>query len=243
MLETSNTYNDKNKVIFSIIIPFFNEEENIKFVMNELIEALSSENFLYEIIAVNNGSTDKSAEILQVYSKVNFIKIVTVEENKGFAWGIRQGVNIANGKWICFFGGDGQTYAGDVVEMLRFTFCNKKIRFLTGYRISRHDGIVRYIISKIFNNMFRFLFKVKIQDINGTPKIIDNVFINKIDIRSMGWFIDAELILNAKYYNMSIVEYPVKFRKRNNGKTHIRLESIYEFIKEIYFYYFIEGFR
>lgn len=239
MFQNLLTNKQSEKIVFSIIIPFFNEEKNVSFVIEGLIQSLKYKNFSYEIITVNNGSFDSTASVLEEYSSYyDFIKIVNVDKNRGFGWGIRQGIQAAKGEWICFFGGDGQTHPIDVVRMLKISQTQKDICIFTGFRILRNDGIFRNIISKVFNSMFRFLFKIQLRDINGTPKVIRGDFIRRTKLSTEGWFIDAEITLRAKARNLKILEYPVIFRKRNSGKTHINIFAILEFIQKMLFYYF-----
>lgn len=226
------------KIMFSLVIPFFNEEKNVGFVLEELLEELSGKDFTYEIIAVNNGSTDRTSSVLRKYSNHNFIKVVILKENRGFGWGIRQGMKVASGEWIGFLGGDGQTDPKDLIKMMNISQSHRDICMYTGYRIMRNDGKLRAIISKIFNCLFLILFQVRLKDVNGTPKLIHGKIIRSLPLETKGWFLDAELILRLKAKKMSIVECPVIFRKRNSGKTHINLYTILEFIRKMLFYFF-----
>lgn len=226
------------KIKFSLVIPLFNEENNVGFVLKELLEELSRTDFTYEIIPVNNGSTDKTASILEQYSDYDVIKVVNVKENLGFGWGIRQGIQAASGEWVCFFGGDGQTDPKDLIKMMNVSQTHKNISMYTGFRIKREDGVFRAIISKTFNRLFCAMFGVRLRDINGTPKIIYGNFIRNIPLETKGWFLDAELILRARATNMRIVECPVVFRTRNSGQTHINFSAILEFIRKMLFYFF-----
>lgn len=225
-------------ISFSIVIPFFNEEKNVVPVMDELVKTLDRQSFTYEIIPVNNGSTDRTGNALDRYSSLEQVRIVTVEKNEGFGWGIRQGIQAAQGEWICFFGGDGQTHPMDVVRILEAALEEKHASILTGCRILRKDGILRLVLSKVFNVCFNLLFDMRIKDVNGTPKVIRRDFISQIKIETKGWFIDAELLIWAKVLRKKVLQYPVIFRQRKAGRTHINMAAVIEFIWRMIFFYF-----
>lgn len=237
MLYSLQQGQESNREMISIVIPFYNEENNVGFVLEELLHSMHESGFLFEIIPVNNGSSDGTAKILEKYESNDSVRPVSVADNQGLAFGAYQGFLKARGEWICFFCGDGQTNPRDVVRMYQAVMWNRNINFITGYRVKREDGFVRNIISKVFNRSFSWLFKTRVRDINGTPKMIKSDFIKRIRLRSKGWFLDAELLLHAKANEINIYECPVIYRQRRSGKSHVNILAILEFIGEMAYYY------
>jgi glycosyltransferase involved in cell wall biosynthesis len=224
----------------SIVIPFFNEAANVRFVLDGVIQVFENTGIGYEIIAVNNGSIDRTSEIIREYDETrDFLYPVDVKTNRGLGWGLRKGFEQARGMYICYFGGDGQTSPQDVYKMYRYFLFQMETDMVVGRRIQRDDGFLRRFISRVFNSCFRTLFKTKLHDINGTPKIFKAERLRRYDWRSEGWFIDAELILCSLKRDLRIHEYPVRFHRRRGGKTHIDVRAIFEFIHRMIYFFFL----
>jgi glycosyltransferase involved in cell wall biosynthesis len=222
----------------SIIIPFYNEEDNVRFVLDGIHRVFKDSEIGYEIIPVANGSVDRSPEIIaDCCNRYDSMSCVEIKSNKGLGWGLRKGFEAAQGTYICYFGGDGQTCPEDVFKMYRYLQQQKEKDLIVGKRVRRDDGPVRHFISKTFNSSFKILFNTKLNDINGTPKIFKVARMCNYQWRSDGWFIDAELILCAMKQKLKIHEYPVSFRKRQGGKTHINIAAILEFMRKMIYYF------
>lgn len=227
-------------VELSIVIPFYNEEANVRFVLDGILQVFENSGIGFEIIPVDNGSEDRTLEIIRTYGRDrgNFCP-VEVKVNRGLGWGLRKGFEQARGTYICYFGGDGQTSPLDVINMYRFLSLQVENDMVTGRRIHREDGFLRHFISRIFNSCFRVLYKTKLRDINGTPKIFKAERLHGYHWRSDGWFIDAELILFFLKWNLKIHEYPVWFGKRNGGRTHINIRALLEFMHRMIYFFFM----
>lgn len=222
------------KVRLSLVLPFYNEEENIDRVILDLEQAFREERLeSYEIVAVNNGSRDRSAELLTAHETRNpRVKVVTVPVNQGLGYGILQGFKQSQGDYVGFNCGDGQIGAGDVVKVWRkltaddLDLCKVK-------RIVRHDGFSRLVISFFFNWICRLLFGVRSTDINGIPKIMRQEALQRLEIFSLDWFIDAEIMIKVTQQKFKIGEVEVEFLKREGGSSHIGLQAIMEFLKNL----------
>src|SRR3989344_8059999 len=91
----------------SIVVPFYNEEETVELLTNTLINEFNKNNIDYELILVNNGSDDKTSEIVNKLSeKYKNVKAVHVKVNQGYGWGILNGLKIANGGYVGYMDGD-----------------------------------------------------------------------------------------------------------------------------------------
>jgi glycosyltransferase involved in cell wall biosynthesis len=227
----------------SIVIPFYNEAANVQFVLEGLIKVFKDTGIRLEIIPVNNGSEDETAEIIRDCSRnrdnICTIYPIDIKKNRGLGWGLRQGFARAKGTYIGYLGGDGQTSPLDVLNMYRILSLHTEKDMITGRRIHREDGFKRLLISRVFNFCFRALYRTHLQDINGTPKIFKAEHIQNFDWKSDGWFIDAELILRFLKKKLEIIECPVWFSKRNGGHSHIDAGAIFEFIRNMTYFFFM----
>ena len=224
---------NKNIPELSIAIPFYNEEDNAERVINDIVKEFNSNNFDYEIVAVNNGSTDNTENILKKLNKSNSrIKIVKVEKNIGYGYGIIQGLNDCNGKFIGYYWGDGQ------VPPIYITKIFKKIKeenYDLGKitRVYREYSLTRKIVSRFFNVLFPLMFGIHSKDVNGCPKIIKRDEIKSLNLESKDWFLDSEIMIKAKRKKYKIVEIPAEYKKRIGGKSKVKSYVIFEFLKNM----------
>lgn len=226
----------------SLVIPFYNEQENIKGVVNGLVNSFEQASIDYELILVNNGSMDTSPQILEdlAKEKQNRIRVVHVRVNQGYGWGIINGVKNASGEFVGFMSGDGQT---DTQSVLTVFNCvrNENYDLVKVNRVVRHDGIIRKFLSILYNCLSWVLFNVKTRDVNGSPKIWKGELLNVINPISRDWFIDAEIMIKAKYLNLKVGEVPIEFLRREKGRSHVEFTTILEFVRNMFDYKFGRG--
>lgn len=100
----------------SIVIPCYNEEKNIKLILEEF-KKISFENYELELVFVNNGSKDNSKNVLEEMKQYyDFLKVVEVVENKGYGYGILEGLKQANGEYLGWMHADMQTSPNEFVN-------------------------------------------------------------------------------------------------------------------------------
>lgn len=153
---------------FSIIIPAYNEEKSIGPTVENLKNFLVANNLEAEIIAVNDGSTDKTGEILSSFSGV---KIITQASNRGYGASLKDGARNAVNDWIIFFDADGQhkpEYILDAINELK----NKKCDMVIGKRVDHRNTIKRGLGKKILTIIAQYLVEQKIPDINSGFRIM-----------------------------------------------------------------------
>lgn len=229
----------KNKIIFSIVIPLYNEELAVKKVLCGVVKELEKIKTTYEIIAVDNGSTDNTNNILmKLTKKFPVIKILSIRVNEGYGNGISQGLKIAKGSIIGYMDGDGQVLNNNLIECLKTIKNEPIIDFIKVIRVERNDGGQRTIISGYYNYFIKKIFNIKQLDINAKPKFFRRSVYNKIKpIDSKDWFIDTEIVLKINRLKILCSVIPVVFSKREKGKSKVKIFlTIVEFIKNILIY-------
>ncbi|MEK7165951.1 MAG: glycosyltransferase [Patescibacteria group bacterium] len=130
------------KIQLSIVVPFINEQLNLTRLHQELIDVLSKLSFSSEIIYVDDGSTDRSIEVLEtgvkkVISSHVKVRLIMLKRNFGQTAAIMAGIHIAEGKWISFLDGDLQNDPHDLPKML--AYLNSGYDAVYGWRRSRKD--------------------------------------------------------------------------------------------------------
>ena len=151
-----------NKKNFSIVIPVYNEEANIINLYNEILRSISDE-YLYEICIINDGSTDNSFKLLKNLKKHN-IKIINNNKNFGQSYSIFVGVKYAKYNTIVTLDGDGQNPPSEIIKLLKVFSLNKEEVLVGGIRNKRNDSIQKVYASKIANSFRSFILKDNCKD-------------------------------------------------------------------------------
>ena len=120
-------------------------------------------------------------------------------------------------------------------------FYTENLDFVKTYRYVREDGVFRKYQSKSYNLVFKLLFPYyHTKDVNSKPKIFKKSVLNKINLKSNGWFIDTEIFIKVNFYNFKFTEIPTEFKKLQTRKSLVSISSIFElfFLLLIYRFYF-----
>ena len=164
--------------MLSLIIPCFNEEDNLRKLLEKIKFLVESNNKDLEILIVENGSNDNSYKILKS-SKLylnNKINIIKIDKNIGYGDGIVQGIKASSGNFICWCHADLQTDPVDVIEIFKMY----KTKLLEENCIIKGKRINRSFLDSIFTSgmsLLTFLmFKIRLNDINAQQKIFKRNF-------------------------------------------------------------------
>ncbi|MEC7640693.1 MAG: glycosyltransferase family 2 protein [Nitrospinota bacterium] len=218
-------------VEFSIVIPFFNEEPNVEGVLKEIIRLLADHRIDYEIIAVNNGSTDGTGEIIETFSAANDrVKILSVPVNQGYGNGILEGLKKASGRHLGYSDGDGQNDGESIVGCYKELQISPELELAKGVPRKIEENFFRKFVSKVYNFLVSTLFGIEATGINCKPKIFTRQLYEKLNPESKDWFIDAEIMIKCTRMNVRYVEYPIKVLQRKEGASHVSPKTIVEFL-------------
>lgn len=224
------------KIRLSVIIPAFNESANLYTLLKELNNALSSLNSEFEMIVVDNASKDNTQDVLEKVKKEFPTLRVAFEGKKGFGNALLKGFGIARGDVLGYIHADNQMDTLAVLKMYQ-RIVDNDLAFCKATRLNRNDGIVRLIISKTYNLLFRQIFSIRMKDINGSPKLFTKDFFEEARIKSQDWFIDPEIVLRAHEMRVKMSEYEILTRPRMHGYSQVGFETVFEFLKNMYHYF------
>ena len=161
---------------FSIVIPAFNEDQNINNIYTEIISS-DLDDYQYEIIFVDDGSTDNSKILLNNLYKKNKIKYFSHKNNLGQSKAIKTGIENSKYENILTIDADGQNNPKDIKRLLNIYFSGN-YDLVGGIRIKRRDNVVKIISSKIANNIRLFILKDNCTDTGCSLKIFKkNIFL------------------------------------------------------------------
>jgi len=193
----------------SVIVPLFNEEENISILQSELRAALDGLD--YEIVFVDDGSVDCTVERIETAPNVRLIRF---EKNTGQSAAIYAGLQAARGATAVLIDGDLQNDPADIPRLL--AEIARGADLVCGYRIKRQDTVVKRLTSWIANAVRSRFTKDGVRDTGCTLKAIRRECVSAlVPFKGMHRFIPA-LIKGAGY---RLVEIPVSHRPRRFGQS------------------------
>lgn len=203
----------------SIVIPILNESENIINLVDEIELAMKKTSYSYELILVNDASTDNSKDVLnKIYNKYNFnIKIINNVKNIGQSFSIIKGIKSSNFQTIVTLDGDGQNNPNDIPKLIQEYNFDKDLLLVGGIRLNRKDNFLKKLSSKIANKIRMLILKDNCEDTGCSLKIFDkNTFLQFPEFNSIHRFIPALFT----GYNKKTKFIPVDHRKRIYGKSN-----------------------
>jgi len=162
-----------------------------------------------------------------------------VEVNQGYGNGVLQGLRIARGRFVGFACADGQVSAPDVLRVYEIASSVQSPQMAKVRRRFRMDGLRRKIVSTIYNLSTAILFRgLGSIDINGNPKVLPREYLERMNLQSKDWFLDAEVMIKAKRLGLPVYEMNVIAQMRRGGKSNVRGSTIREFIRNLLKYRF-----
>lgn len=222
----------------SIFIPAFNEEASIRKVIDALSEIFNNSNWEMELIVIDDGSTDRTAEIVEnAIIEYPFLRLVQNKTNKGYSEVIRIGFMESTAEFIVWIDADLQNDPKDIPVLLDY-LQRENVGIAKGWRKNREDSLFRKFVSMIYNRvLMRLFFGLNYNDVNGKPKALRREFVSKITISSKSWLIDAELVKKAENMGFIVVEVPVRHQLRKLGESKLSIRSIFRTQKDILEYF------
>ena len=213
----------------SVIIPVYNEEENIPILYKELTETLAPLNRSYELIFINDGSCDKTLDELKNLRQNNNLKIIDLKKNFGQTPAIMAGFDASIGDIIITMDGDLQNDPKDIPRFL--DKINEGFDLVTGWRKKRKDNFLfRTFPSVIANSIISKVLKTNIHDYGCTLKAYKKEITKNMKLYGeMHRFIPAI----ANWRGAGITEIETNHRSRKYGKTKYGLNRTFKVILDL----------
>lgn len=214
---TVNSAKDFN-VELSVVLPAFNEADNLAAVVADADEHLSSAGIAYEVLVVDDGSTDATAAVLAELAPLRpALRCVAHRENQGYGAALRTGVAAARGRFVLLSDGDGQFRMDDLSLLWRY---RESADVVLGYRNPRNDPFARRVAGWLYNRIFvRALLGGRFRDVNCGFKLFAREVLEDMELHSTGALISAELLTRSRLRGASFVEVAVRHFPRTNGRA------------------------
>ncbi|MGD8719300.1 MAG: glycosyltransferase family 2 protein [Candidatus Zixiibacteriota bacterium] len=215
----------------SACAPAFNEAGNVERVVREFDETLRGAGVDYEIIIVDDGSKDETAEILRrLQGEVAALRLVIHETNEGYGKSLRDAFDAAAKDYVFYTDGDGQF---DLSEMASFLPLLGGSNAVVGYRLARAEGALRQFCSRGYNLLVRILFGLKIRDIDCSFKFLPRRELQALALHSDKFFIDTELMVKLKRAGVEVDERGVRHLPREHGRSTVSPAHIFTTLGEL----------
>lgn len=224
----------------SLIMPCYNEEELVGYTIPQLIGAFEKAGHQLELVAVDNGSVDRTGEIIKKLAEISpSIVYHPVAKNEGYGKGVLSAIDICAAPWIGIIPADGQVDASDVVQLYKAALTTNGNVLAKARRRFRMDGLMRKFVSVFYNLLVLALWpRLGSIDVNGSPKILPRVALKAMQLESKEWFLDPEIMIKAHYMGLRVMEFNVFARMRGNGLSHVRPSACWEFFWKLLYYRF-----
>lgn len=225
-----------DKKSLSIVLPAYNEQENIEEAVECAFNFLKKRNLSGEVVVVDDGSTDKTVNVLSGLKKSHKNLIVIChEKNMGYGAAVYDGLRAAKNELIFFTDSDRQF---DMDELDEFLKKIDEYDVVIGYRKNRSEGWLRKMNARGWALVCYVALGVKHRDIDCAFKLIKKSALQEIEVSSKGAAFSAELLYSFKKTGALIAELPVKHFKRTCGSpTGSKLSVITRGFKELYGFY------
>jgi glycosyltransferase involved in cell wall biosynthesis len=226
--------NDILKDGISLFFPAYNEAENVGGTIEKALAVLEPLGCKYEIIIVDDGSRDATAEIVQKYAAVNpNVILKRHESNRGYGAALQTGLQSCHRGLIFFSDCDLQFDLAELLSLIMIMQADSTIDAVIGYRMNRADPLIRKLNALGWKMWARFLFGIKVKDIDCAFKLFKREIFSGIRIESTGALINVEILAKLKKNGCKVVEtgvhhYPRKAGTQTGAKPKVIMKAFYE---------------
>ncbi|MBI4032985.1 MAG: glycosyltransferase family 2 protein [Candidatus Blackburnbacteria bacterium] len=199
----------------SVFFPCYNDEKSIGKLVDDAFTTLRGVTQDYEVIVIDDGSTDKSREVLEkLAKKERSLKLVFHDKNEGYGGALKTGFATASKELVFYTDGDGQY---DVKELpVLLSLMTRDVNFVNGIKMPRQDPTIRLVIGNLYALFVRWAFWLPIYDVDCDFRLIRREIVKRLKLKSDSGSICVELIkkaqrAGAKFRQVSVHHYERRF--------------------------------
>jgi len=187
-------------------MPAYNEEQNIEGALEEACEVAASVTPAWEVIVVDDGSQDTTAQrVTRISQQQARVRLISFPENRGYGVALRAGFHAAQGDLIFYTDSDRQF---DLSEL-------------------------RFFLSWVYNRLVSAVFRARVRDVDCSFKLFRREVLEAIDLETTDFFIDTEMVAKARKWNFRILQKGVKHYPRRAGESSIRASHIFSTLRTV----------
>jgi len=231
--EQESAINAADKQSISVFFPCYNEKDNIAGLVEKAVNALSGLADDFEIILVDDGSTDGTAELIDSLAlESEKIKAIHHKANAGYGAALQTGFRAATKQLVFYTDGDGQFDIGELAGIMPLI---KQYDIVSCYRINRQDNLLRKLNAFCWTKLVCTLFGLKLKDIDCAFKLFKREIFDNIEMQSTGALIDTEILARASRKGYTITQTGVHHYPRTAGaQTGANIAVILRAFKELF---------
>ena len=202
----------------SVFFPAYNDEASIAGLVCDALEVLPGLTDDFEVIIVDDGSTDGTPRVLDELAREDArLKVVRHEANRGYGAALRTGFASATKELVFYTDGDGQY---DVRELTRLRpLLGEGVDIVNGYKVQRADGWQRKALGAAYNGLAHLLFSIPIRDVDCDFRLVRRRAVERVELVSSSGSICVELVHKLHRSGCVFAEVPVGHRPRAHGRS------------------------
>jgi glycosyltransferase involved in cell wall biosynthesis len=199
-------------------MPAYNDAESIVPLISEALAVLPTIADDYEVIVVNDGSTDATGAVLDEFVRNrSHVKVIHHDRNKGYGGALRTGFDSATKELVFYTDGDGQYDVRDLPTLYRLL--KPHVDVVNGYKVTRGDAGHRKLLGTAYHRIASLLFSIPIRDVDCDFRLIRASALRRIELTSSSGAICVELVHKLYRAGCNFVEVPVSHRPRLHGRS------------------------
>lgn len=200
----------------SVVFPAYNDGGTIASMVAAASIASRQVTDDFEIIVVNDGSSDYTADMLkEMRARYPELRVVTHEKNRGYGGALRSGFSAAVKDWVFYTDGDSQYNPLELTELAQAVY--KGAELVNGYKLKRNDSLARILIGRAYHYFVKLTFGIRIRDVDCDFRLIPRQILHDIELKSASGAICLELIKKIEDAGYVFAEVPVNHYSRKYG--------------------------
>jgi glycosyltransferase involved in cell wall biosynthesis len=202
----------------SAFFPCYNDEHSIARMVHDVRGALAGAVDDFEIIVVDDGSSDGSvAELRRLQAEVPELRIVEHVTNRGYGGALLSGFAASTREWVFYTDGDAQYDASEITRCL--AVATDDVDVVQGYKIGRGDPWYRKVIGRVYHHTVKLLFRLHVRDTDCDFRLIRRELLDRVELRSTSGVICVEMMRAFEQAGARFVEVGVSHYARPHGRS------------------------